>query len=72
MPTYPLRKVQRSLKQMGATFQQQKGRKHATVQYGGCKARWPNPHDDPIDEWLLSQLLKQLGISRKEFFEHYQ
>lgn len=66
---------------MGASFQSQQGRKHATVTYGSGKARWPNPHDDPIDDGLLKLIfddgllkliLRQLGISRDDFFSHYK
>jgi hypothetical protein len=31
-------------------------------------ARWPNPHDDPIDDALLNLILRQLGITRAVFF----
>ncbi len=68
MPTYHLRDVKRCLTRLGATFENHKGRPHANVKLGGRKARWPNPHDDPIDDYLLSRILKQLGISRDECF----
>src|SRR6185437_13839804 len=38
-------------------------KKHAKVRYSGRSARWPNPHDDPIDDSLLSALLRELLIS---------
>ena len=69
---YSLRRVRSTLLDMGAEFSSQKGRPHAVVRYGGRTARWPNPHDDPIDDWLLNHILKPLGISRKDFFSHYK
>jgi hypothetical protein len=68
LATYKLRDVRRRLEEMGAVFQTQKGRPHATVRYGGRVARWPNPHDDPIDDALLNLILRQLGITRAAFF----
>lgn len=50
MATYRLRDVKRRLTRLGATFESQRGRPHANVKLGGRKARWPNPHDDPIDD----------------------
>ena len=72
MPTYPQRRVRACLRALGARFAKQKGRPHETVRYGGKDARLPNPHDDPLDDWLLSQILRQLGISRDDFFKHYK
>jgi len=69
VPTYRIRKVLRRLEEMGAVLDPQSGRKHATIRYRGRTARWPNPHDDPINDFLLSQILHQLGISRDEFFK---
>jgi HicA-like toxin of HicAB toxin-antitoxin system len=69
VPTYRLRKVLRRLEEMGAVLDPQAGRKHATIRYRGRTARWPNPHNDPINDFLLSQILRQLGISRDEFFK---
>lgn len=69
MPTYRLRKVRRRLEEMGAVFTDQAGRKHGTVRYRGRVARWPNPHDDPIDDALLNAILRELGIARGEFFD---
>lgn len=68
MATYRLRDVKRRLTRLGATFENPKGRPHANVRLGSRKARWPNPHDDPIDDYLLSRILEQLGISRDEYF----
>lgn len=68
MPTCRLRKVLRRLEAMGASLERQGGRKHATIRYRGRVARWPNPHDDPIDDYTLNLILKELGISRKEYF----
>ncbi len=68
LATYKLRDVRRRLEEMGAVFQTQKGRPHATVRCGGRVARWPNPHDDPIDDALLNLILRQLGITRAAFF----
>lgn len=71
MATYRLRKVRRTLEAMGAEFTEQKGRPHATAKYHGNVARWPNKQDDPVDEWLLNQILKQLEISREAFVQHH-
>lgn len=68
MPTYRLRKVRRRLEEMGAVFEPRGRRGHATVRFNGRVARWPNEHDDPIDDYLLSQIFRELGITRKEFF----
>jgi len=68
LATYKLRDVRRRLEEMRARFQTQKGCPHATVRYGGRVARWPNPHDDPIDDALLNLILRQLGITRAAFF----
>jgi hypothetical protein len=68
VPTYRLRKVRRRLEELGAVFEPQRKGKHARVKYGGRVARWPNPHDDPIGDFLLNQILSQLGISRDEYF----
>lgn len=68
MPTYRLNKVRHRLEELGAVFEPQHGRPHATIRCNGRTARWPNPHDDPINDFLLSQILKQLGISRREYF----
>lgn len=69
VPTYRLRKVRRRLEEMGAIFTDQAGRKHGTVKYRGRVARWPNQHDDPISDPLLSDMLRQLGIPRSEYFK---
>lgn len=69
MGQYRLHRVLRRLEAMGAELQSRGGRKHTTIKFGGHIARWPNPHDDPIDDWLLNQILRQLDISREEFFE---
>lgn len=69
VPTYRLRKVRRRLEEMGAIFTDQAGRKHGTVKYRGRVARWPNQHDDPIDDTLLNALLRELGIPRRDYFD---
>ena len=72
MAQYPEPRVRRCLHDVGAIISQQKGRNHATVKLGGRVARWPNPHDFPLDETLLNLLLRELGTSRGEFFKHYR
>jgi hypothetical protein len=68
MPTYRLHRVRKRLEQLGAVNEPRGGRKHATIRIGSRVARWPNPCDDPLDEGLLSAILRQLGVSRDEFF----
>jgi hypothetical protein len=69
--TYGLNKVRHCFLALGARFIMSAGSSHAIIEYGEHTARWPNPHDDPIDDFLLGQILKQLGISHDEFFSHY-
>lgn len=69
--TYPLSKVRHRFLAMGASFTMAVGRSHAIIEYRGRTARWPNPHDDPIDDVLLGLILIRLGISRDDFLSYY-
>ena len=45
------------------------GKKHEWMQRGESKFRIPNPHMEDISSELLAELLKQAGITRKEWEE---
>ncbi|MCS6902751.1 MAG: type II toxin-antitoxin system HicA family toxin [Candidatus Bipolaricaulota bacterium] len=47
------------------------GAKHEYMVRGTTRIILPNPHRSEISPALLSQILKQAGISRKEWEEHH-
>lgn len=55
------------LKKLGWELEQQKGHKHTFVSKQGISVRIPNEHHKDIEAYHLQPILRETGISRRDW-----